>query len=191
VSRRVEAPSRLASLFFAVGCLSVLSLAFMSGVAAGRHWPHWFPSLGGPAATTEREAVARKPLESRPPAPVLTFYQDLTAPLATAPPPAKPKGDKPQRSGADTVSDPRAGDTRAGNTRYAVQVGAFKERGPADAMRTSLAAAGWDAYVAEIEGPDVVRYRVRVGSYTNRDDARQAAQQLSKERRVATYVTVR
>jgi DedD protein len=122
---------------------------------------------------------------------VLTFYQDLTAPLATAPPPAKPKGDKPQRSGADTVSDPRAGDTRAGNTRYAVQVGAFKERGPADAMRTSLAAAGWDAYVAEIEGPDVVRYRVRVGSYTNRDDARQAAQQLSKERRVATYVTVR
>lgn len=191
MSRRVEAPSRVASLFFAIGCLSVLGLAFTGGVAAGRHWPRWLPFLGGPAATTERDVVARKPVDSRPPAPVLTFYQDLTAPLAAPPPSAKPKVDKPPRSGADTVGETRAADTRAGDTRYAVQVGAFKERGPADAMRATLAAAGWDAYLAEIEGPDVVRYRVRVGSYTNRDEARQAAQRLSRERRSATYVTVR
>jgi cell division protein FtsN len=186
VSRRGEAPGRVASLFFAIGCLSVLGLAFTGGVAAGRHWPRWLPSLGGPAAPIERDVAARKPVEPRPPAPVLTFYQELTAPLAAPPPPGKPKVDKPQRSGAET-----GGETRVNDTRYAVQVGAFKERGPADAMRVNLAAAGWDAYLAEIEGPDVVRYRVRVGSYTSRDEARQAAQRLSTERRVSTYVTIR
>ena len=38
---RAKAPpsSRLASLFFAVGCLAVLSTTFALGVAAGRRWP--------------------------------------------------------------------------------------------------------------------------------------------------------
>jgi cell division protein FtsN len=211
--RRPGDPSRLASMLFALGCVSVLSAAFLAGVATGRHWPRWLPSLGsGATARVEREPSARKPGEFRPgdrprsviePAPMLTYYQELTAPLA-APPPAKP-AEKPApaktkppattTSGNDangrSAAAPAAAAKPSGGPRYAVQVGAYKDRGPAEAMRGNLADAGWDAYLAEVEGPDAVRFRVRVGNYPTREDARAAAQRLGSERRVSTYVTVR
>jgi hypothetical protein len=58
-------------------------------------------------------------------------------------------------------------------------------------MRAMLMAGGWDAYLAEIEGADVARFRVRVGSYATRDEARHAALRLTSERRLSTYVTLR
>jgi DedD protein len=199
-------------MLFAVGCMSVLSLAFLGGVAAGRHWPRWLPMLAGAAPRAERELPAGPAGEARPgdrmrgpePAPLLTFYHELTAPL-TAPPPPKPRGaDKPAPAKPRPAAAAGDADARSASAtilvappglpdgpRYAVQVGAFRERGPAETMRATLAGVGWDAYLAEIQGPDVVRYRVRVGSYATRDEARQAADRLSSERRLSTYVTAR
>jgi cell division protein FtsN len=185
-------------VLFTIGCLAILAVAFLVGVSAGRHWPAWLPSLGGAAARAEREAAAaRRAAEARPRSlePSLTFYQELIAPLAAPPPPPRPE--RPIAKPApppDTSGDGGARPTVAlgpGGTRYAVQVGAFKERGPAETMRAMLMAVGWEAYLAEIEGTEGARFRVRVGSYATRDEARHAAQRLSSERRLSTYVTLR
>jgi len=75
--------------------------------------------------------------------------------------------------------------------KFTVQVGAFNARGPADALKAKLAAAGHEAYVAEIDQSGSPRYRVRVGSFATRDEARQVAQRLANERHLPTYVTTR
>jgi DedD protein len=192
------------TLFFTIGCCSVLGVAFLFGVSAGRYWPSWLPSLGGAAGRSEREAAAvRRSGEGRPrpSEPVMTFYQELTAPLAPPPTSSPPLPPKPERQVARPAPPPLEiiGDGGArpaiapspGGGRYAVQVGAFKERAPAETMRAMLMAVGWDAYLAEADGTDAVRFRVRVGSYATRDEARHAAQRLSHERRLSTYVTLR
>src|SRR5206468_11255230 len=103
-----------------------------------------------PARGADRAA---RPTE---PTPALTFYQDLTAPL-TAPPPTKAA--KPARAALPEASLPAPSPGA-----FTIQVGAYKTREPAEALRARLAAVGHDAYVAEIDASGSVRYRVRVGS---------------------------
>ena len=69
-------------------------------------------------------------------------------------------------------------------------MGAYKAREPAEALRARLAAAGHDAYVAEIDGA-AVRFRVRVGAYATREAAQEVAARLAAGRAFSTYVTVR
>ena len=64
-------------------------------------------------------------------------------------------------------------------------------REQADPIRARLAASGHDAFVADLDSPEATRYRVRVGSYESRDEARRAAERLSATERLATYVTLR
>ena len=54
-----------------------------------------------------------------------------------------------------------------------------------------LAAGGQPSYVSEVEADGAMHYRVRVGSYTTREAAREAATRLATERQLATYVTTR
>jgi cell division protein FtsN len=75
--------------------------------------------------------------------------------------------------------------------RFTVQVGAFKVRTQADALRARLAESGQDAYVDEGEVGGVPQYRVRVGTFITREAARDAAARLTAERHLATYVTTR
>jgi cell division protein FtsN len=183
-------PSRAGTVFVLIGLLTILGSTFGAGVYTGRRW-------GPPApvkADARREAVERP----KPPVPpTLTFYQELTAPL-TAPPPPKPvKAPKPE----DTVvvasrrapvpapsPEPPAAPPAGG---YTVQVGAYKARPPADALRATLVAAGHDADVVESPGPGEARYRVRVGAFTTREAARTAAARLGAERTLSTFVTTR
>jgi cell division septation protein DedD len=252
VSRpRPAAPSRIGTVFFALGCLSVLGTAFASGMYAGRAWPS-FLSWVAPRAARVEVARGKDAHPEKRPAPVLTFYEELAAPLGPSPAPApRPKVQKPApRPAADGVTasaaagspppaaapagtaaapspaatppaarpapspetesassqPPRNGSASASSVapargprdeaeasgRYTVQVGAFNARGPADALRARLSAAGLDAYVTTIEVAGGARYRVRVGSYTSREEARQAAVRLASERQVSTtYVTAR
>jgi len=214
--------SRAGSALVGLGFLTVLTVAFVTGVVVGRHNPRLFPSLGGAAAA--KEARRAKPLE---PAPVLTFYHELTAPLTSPPPVTKPKNDHgtpaatekdgghpraPSRppvarsapeAVAPTESPEPAATTLPGGpaaspptpsptiARYTVQVGAFKERDQAEAVRARLAAAGHDAFIADIDGAATTWYRVRVGAYGSRDEALRAAERLTATGRFATYVTVR
>jgi DedD protein len=89
--------SQTASTLVLLGFVTVLGLVFTAGVLAGRHWPRLLPSLGPSAPRVEAEA-RRAPERGRPaqPAPVLSFYQELTAPITAAPPlPPKPRPARP------------------------------------------------------------------------------------------------
>lgn len=208
VSRtQARSSNRLASLLFGIGCLVVLGVTFWLGVAAGRRWPHGFPGFTSADATaapskgsdrrSEGQGLAKTIAESPP---VLTFYRELTAPLtvpttpptrAAAKPEAKPK--EPEAKPKETAK-PRPAETikaAAPEGAFTVQVGAFKTRAQADALRARLAAGGQQAYVSEVEADGATQYRVRVGSFATREAARDAAVRLASERQLATYVTTR
>jgi cell division protein FtsN len=74
---------------------------------------------------------------------------------------------------------------------FTVQVGAYKARPPAEALRATLVAAGHDADVVESASGGETRFRVRVGAFATRDAARAAAARLSAERTLSTFVTPR
>ena len=196
VGRARRQPSRLASLLFVVGCLAVLATTFMLGVMAGRFWPREPSAPTSTLAKGSKEAAAARlggDRSARPtePAPTLTFYQDLTAPLTSPPPP--PKSTRPARvDKLDAAPRPEAAPTaefpKAG-TAFTVQVGAYKAREPADALRSRLAAAGLEAYVAHIDAPAGVRFRVRVGSFTTRAAAQEVADRIGRARALPAYVT--
>ena len=207
-----RAPSRFASLLFVIGCLGVLGVTFVAGVAAGRLWPRG-PSVQSVVAPKEPTLGRGADRTARPsePAPALTFYQDLTAPLTAPPPPPKPaKAGKPLVNGprpgeqADALTGRDAATTIPGRAptdravlaapatnRFTVQVASYRVRPQAEAMRESLASAGHDARVVEADAHGPV-YRVQVGDFSTRDAARAVAARLSGERlSVAPIVTPR
>jgi cell division septation protein DedD len=211
---RERTSSRLASLFFGIGCLVVLGVTFAAGVAVGRRWPATLstPSdvAGMPAKGGERRAEGQglaKTIADSPP--VLTFYRELTAPLAPSTPTVRPAPAKPEAKSKSTEKPketlkprpvetakpapppPAAAPSESADGRFTVQVGVFKTRGQADALRTRLASNGQQAYVSEIEADGAMQYRVRVGSFATREAARDAAIRLASERQLATYVTSR
>lgn len=210
--------SRIATALFLVGCLGVLGLTFALGVVTGRSWPR---------SSTPITVVAKGAKEpSRPsePAPALTFYQELTAPLSSPPPPAKskpPRVEPPRletpRADAVRADTPRAEAPRAeksdkldaasqadavaaaapatppapGQTTFTVQVAAYKAREPADALRAKLAAAGYEAFVVQVDTPGSARYRVRIGAFSTRESAQQVAERIVGERSLPAFVTSR
>lgn len=214
-SRGRRAPSRLASTLFVVGCLGVLGATFVLGVMAGRFWPRAQPAQSATAGKDKDGAPTRpgdkttrpgdKSARPAEPTPALTFYQDLTAPL-TSPPPAKAakpgRGDKSDKSEKSDKPDgapkperpglPEASAPASSPGAFTIQVGAYKAREPAEALRARLAAAGHDAYVAEIDASGSVRYRVRIGSFATREAAQLAADKLvAAERKLSAFVTAR
>jgi DedD protein len=190
--------NRVASGLFLLGCLAVLGGAFGLGFVAGR-----FSTRPPSAPTVAAARAARDP--ARPaaePGPALTFYQDLTAPLTSPPPPAKPsKPPKPSRVEKSDKVDPApkletaaaADVTRPAPSpgAFTVQVGAYRAKEPADALRARLAALGYEAYVAEVEAPGSVRYRVRVGSFSAREAAQQVADRIGTQGSLSAFVTSR
>lgn len=74
----------------------------------------------------------------------------------------------------------------AGN--FAVQVGAFSDRGNADRLREQLAARYSPVLVEEFSAPSGHLFRVRVGSMPSIDAAQQLATRLANENGVRTFV---
>ncbi len=207
--------NQTASVLVLVGFVVVVGLVFTAGVLAGRHWPRLLPSLGNASASRVEPDARRSGERGRAPqpAPVLSFYQDLRAPITAADPlplkprpraarpeapnpetpkpePARPQMPEPEPARAVVAARPAAGPVLP-ERRFTIQVAAFKTRPQAEAMRRGLADGGYDAYVSESESQSGARYRVRVGTYPTRDDAQQAAQRLAAERRVPTFITAR
>lgn len=178
-----------------VGCLAVLGSTFTLGVMAGRHWPS-FPfakkeSVAKAARERDRDRSARAPE----PTPTLTFYEELTAPLA-APPPVKPP--KPARAEKAEAPKPDAPKPEAARPepvkpepRFTVQVGAYKAREPAETLRARLAAQGHDAYVVAADEPGGVRFRVRIGAFATREAAQAVAARIAGDRTLSAFVTAR
>src|SRR2546425_10407372 len=143
--------NRTASVLSLVGCLAVLGGTFMLGVMAGRFWPRPPSSQGPTAARGAKEgSPARggdRAARQAEPAPTLTFYQDLTAPLTSPPPvkPAKPpriekSGDKPDAAPTEGTAAPEIPRPAPNQAAFTVQVGAYKARQPAEALPARLAA---------------------------------------------------
>jgi cell division protein FtsN len=194
--------SRIAAVLFLAGCFGVLAVTFMLGVVTGRFWPRT-PSV--PLSVVAKGA--REPSRPAEPAPTLTFYQELTAPLSSPPPPkpSRPprvepphaesprveKSDKPDVTPkADAVAAAPA-KPAPGQPTFTVQVAAYKAKDPADALRAKLAAAGYEAYVVQVDTPGSARYRVRVGSFAARESAQQIADRIVGERSFSAFVTSR
>jgi cell division protein FtsN len=154
-----------------------------------------------------RRVLGRGAKSPEPPAPQLTFYRELTAPLTPPPPPPKPARPAPplvttppvsaavsQRPGEQAellgaTTTPRTAGTTA--PRFTVQVASYRVRPQAEALRDSLASAGHDARVVEADAHGPV-YRVQVGEFPTREAARALAARLTGERStVAPIITTR
>jgi len=136
------------------------------------------PAPGTPLPPTPTSSVPSKP------APV----------LAATPPPAAspaPRRDIPGYASAGGDAEAQRGADDPNGRRFTIQVGAYRTRETAAALRTRLAGSGQDVYITESEGPEGMRYRVRVGSFTTEEAARAAAARLAAERQIPTYVTTR
>jgi DedD protein len=214
-----------------VACVLALGATFAAGVVSARKgwgssatkstvlagWKSWIgiaPRKNAAEAAGDRTRAERaeRPV---PAAPVLTFYHELTAPLAPAPPPPKAAAppqpvrrdpSPPPRDDARPVlpvlapavasavapvaPPPTAPGSPAGG-RFTIQVGAYRTRAAADALQAKLGGGGYEVYVVEAAAPEGVRYRVRVGSFVTQDAARAAAAKLADEQHVPIYVTPR
>lgn len=189
--------------------LAALSLTFASGMLVGRQWNRSAPppaqaekgKKAGPNARgslrdsqTERAGQMREKL---------TFYQALPAPLGSTPPPlskpapAAPNPRPPIPDPRPQVTEPRppTPGSRTPNPDprgWTVQVAAYRTRELAEEHRKSLSAAGYDAYVTAFSSSEgTVRYRVRVGSFTTRNEAEKTASRLKAERSLNPFVTPR
>jgi cell division protein FtsN len=167
--------SRIATALFLVGCLGVLGLSFALGVVTGRSWPR---------SSTPITVVAKGAKEpSRPsePAPALTFYQELTAPLSSPPPPAK---SKPPRVEPQHLGTPRADAVRADTPRaeapraeksdkldVASQADAVAAAAPATPPAPAKPAPGQTTFTVQVaaykarEPADALRAKLAAGGY--------------------------
>jgi cell division protein FtsN len=209
-----NARRRRGGLFVLIGILTILGVTFAAGVYAGRIW--MARSTVKLARVTDADTGRRGPSRGaklpETPSPQLTFYHELTAPLTAPPLPPKPAKSVPPllspprpdeqsapvagRDGATTIAGRPPAD-RAGlaalaaTSRFTVQVAAYRVRPQAEALRESLASAGHDARVVEVDAHGPV-YRVQVGEFPTREAARALAARLSGERSsVAPIVTPR
>jgi cell division protein FtsN len=191
-----------AGLLVLLGILTILGVTFAAGTYAGRIWatrPHRSAGVAAAEADGGRRVGDARSVRVPEPTPRLTFYQELTAPLTAPPPPPKPVRTPPPplaTGGAPSASrgvperpavSHAAVAAPAATGRFTIQVGAYRVRPPADALRATLAAAGHDARVVETAAPNGVRFRVQIGDFASRDAARAAAARLTGP----TFVTTR
>jgi cell division protein FtsN len=222
MAARGRRSSGTARLLVLVGIVAVLGGTFLAGVYAGRIWSARAAVMAAHLPDTEpaRRGPGRGGRLPEVPAPQLTFYRELTAPLTAPPPPPRPLKTAPPplatapaaalaphpgeqadvlagRDGATTITnspptsrtEPAAPAT-TNPGRFTVQVGSYRVRPPAEALRESLASAGHDARIvaADANGPV---YRVQIGEFPTREAARALATRLAGERPVTPFVTTR
>jgi cell division protein FtsN len=200
--------------------LAALSLTFASGMLVGRQWNRSAPppaqaekgkKAGPNARGSLRDSQAERAGQMRE---KLTFYQALPAPLGSTPPPLSkpaPAASEPARRIQEPVDHPKDASKPADEAKgpekssvteprpptpdrraWTVQVGAYRTRELAEEYRKSLSAAGHDAYVTAFSSSEgTVRYRVRVGSFTTRNEAEKTASRLKAERSLNPFVTPR
>ncbi|HET7874698.1 MAG TPA: SPOR domain-containing protein [Methylomirabilota bacterium] len=151
--------------------------------AAPKSEPAAKPDPAPNGEPARKPATTAAPPAASPAAPAPAWTPDMREAAATAPEPAHPAAAPPA---------PKAEAQTSAKGSLTLQVGAFKGRSQAEALQKQLAAAGFDAYVAEI-GPDAgqARYRVRVGQFKTREDAQRVAARLRSERSLQAFITAR
>lgn len=102
--------------------------------------------------------------------PVMTFYDTL----------AKPGNNRKESLPIDYQN--------ASRKVYAVQVGAMKDRSLADAMVSKLKKFGYSAYITSSESSGKTWHRVRLGTFSSREDARKEASRIEKNEGISATV---
>jgi len=87
---------------------------------------------------------------------------------------------KPEPAKAETKSETKPADTKDTGARFVVQAGTFSDEAKLREARSKLEKAGISTYTQVIEGKDGRRVRVRVGPFTNRDDADKVARKIKQ-----------
>jgi len=73
---------------------------------------------------------------------------------------------------------------------YAVQLGSFQQVERAQAFSEKLAAKGYQPYIMNIGMPDgTMTYRVRVGRFTTREQAKTMAARMERAEKISVFVT--
>jgi cell division septation protein DedD len=161
--------------------------------------PKEAPSPPGSAVAPERAPAVEPPRvtpeslralpEHRTPktpeaAPDLRSARAARAPATSTVRPGPPQqAPPPQLAAAPAAVEPEA---------WTVQVSAFRSLALAEELRVRLVARGFDSYIfPSITEDGRPRYRVRVGSYPNRNDAERVVAELRSERGLNPLVTPR
>jgi cell division septation protein DedD len=126
------------------------------------------PSRPSPSPVRSPTPAAAKSSPSPPPSP--------TRPRAQATPVASPTA---------SAAQPKASPKATPLSRLTIQVGAFKERAAAEAIVKRLKAKGYSAYLVPLtEG----LFNVRVGSFTDREDAERILAKLETQEKFKPFI---
>lgn len=150
---------------------------------------------GGPAAGPDVSRV-----ENLPAAPAENTASDrmVSIPPASSEPvevakAPEPSAQMPMRQ-ASPAAEVEKGAVRiksAENLKYALQVGSYQQMSEANSTVQKLKAKGYPAYLMIADIPDRGRwYRVRVGAFASRDEARKYKQQFDSQEAVDTIVVM-
>ena len=139
--------------------------------------PKWYESESVAAAVEEASQIIEVP--------VVELEEPKTPPSPPAPPPATTV--KPKKKKAKLI---RGSSIPYDKERFTIQVASKKELADAKKVVATLIDAGFDAYIqkAVFKETNEIWYRVRVGSYDNRDTAVAVAESLSSTRRERAWV---
>ena len=144
----------------------------------------------GPAASSAVAAApATQPVrtESLPPEPAKPVAVAPTPEPKPEPKPAPTKTESPRPEVAKpVVAAPTA--PAASSVGFAVQLGAFGQAADANALRDKVRAAGFSAFVEQVQTDKGTLSRVRVGPVANRDAAEQLKAQVAAKVGVAGMV---
>lgn len=141
------------------------------------------PAAAAPVAKAPPATTAPAPAA----APVAAAPEPATVPAVTkvaAPPAAEASvarsGDAGKAQALLDGKDPAAGPTAAGDGRFVVQVGAFSDADKLREVRRKVEGAGLKTYTQVVETKEGSRTRVRVGPFTDKDQASKVAEKIRK-----------
>jgi cell division septation protein DedD len=186
--RRGDGPGWLATLG---GALVLVVLGFGIGLVGGAAYEE--PGLVADHLAGRTQQVELAELDPAPraeasgPAPAPAPRAPLGVPSAI-PPRVRPSAEPPAVATAPPTRAPQsARPPSALGTGFSVQVGAFGERGGADALAARLRADGFGAGVVHVSG-GAAPYKVRVGPADSREQALKLAARLERDHELPTWV---
>lgn len=149
------------------------------------------PPVGEPAALPKPEALPDAPSKAREPAAGASGSSDVpaapAAPSASAPAAAAPHAAaQPAKPEKLAYSKPTAAKPAGA---YTLNVGSFKVRKNAEALRQDLEQKGIEATVSEVSLPDKgTWYRVSVGRFSTPDAARRFGRELQRKWQIQSFL---
>lgn len=195
IRRKEFSLNRVGVILKLFGSVAALAVSFFLGIMVGKNDMKGFPGL-------EKEVksdVIKMKIESAPvellpvtatsnnektgttdnviSKPEITFYDTL----------AKPE--KNVSRGEYTASRNYPVADNSGGKVYAIQTGAMKDRALADASVSKLKKKGYSAYISSSESSGkVIWYRVRLGTFSNREEASTEARKIEKNEGISATV---